>query len=102
MKKPTYEELEARVRELEGTLEALRRGEADLLLGPEGPYVLRAYEAQKALEESEERFRSISHLVTDYIYSFSVELSGRGWFPEGRVGLGILREGLRIHQRGDR
>ena len=76
MKKPTYEELEARVRELEGTLEALRRGEADLLLGPEGPYVLRAYEAQKALEESEERFRSISHLVTDYIYSFSMEEDG--------------------------
>jgi two-component system cell cycle sensor histidine kinase/response regulator CckA len=102
MKKPTYEELEARVRELEGTLEALRRGEADLLLGAEGPYVLRAYEAQKALEESEERFRSISHLVTDYIYSFSVEEDGslKGeWVSESFVKVfGLTKE--EIDERG--
>jgi len=102
MKKPTYEELEARVRELEGTLEALRRGEADLLLGAEGPYVLRAYEAQKALEESEERFRSISHLVTDYIYSFSVEEDGslKGeWVSESFVKVfGFTKE--EIDERG--
>ncbi len=74
--KPTYQELEARLAQMEETLEAIRRGEVDLLLGEKCPFVVRALETQKALEESEERFRSICQVVTDYIYSFRVQEDG--------------------------
>ena len=95
-RKPTYEELEARLARAEETLAAIRRGEVDLLLGEKGPLLIRALEMEKALEESEERFRSICQVVTDYIYSFRVQEDGslKGeWVSESFVGaLGFTME----------
>jgi len=99
---PTYQELEARLAQMEENLEAIRRGEVDLLLGEKCPFVVRALEAQKALEESEERFRSICQVVTDYIYSFRVQEDGslRGeWVSESFVRtFGFTKE--EIDERG--
>ncbi|GAB4112662.1 MAG: hypothetical protein Kow001_14410 [Acidobacteriota bacterium] len=48
---PSYEELLERLGQLQATLEALRRGEADLLIGESGPVVVRL----KTLVEEKER-----------------------------------------------
>lgn len=48
---PSYEELLERLGQLQATLDALRRGEADLLIGESGPVVVRL----KALVEEKER-----------------------------------------------
>ncbi len=102
MRKPTYEELEARLAQVEETLEAIRRGEVDLLVGENCPFLIKALETQKALEESEERFRSICSLVTDYLYSFKVHEDGSlqgEWVSESFVrSFGLTRE--EIAQRG--
>lgn len=50
-KKPTYAELQARLEQAEATLEALRRGEIDILIGEAGPLRIRL----KALVEENER-----------------------------------------------
>lgn len=74
--KPTYEELQGRLAEAERILDALRTGKVDALLGESSPVLLRTLELQRALEESEERFRLISALITDYAYSFLVNPDG--------------------------
>ncbi len=74
--KPTYQQLEARLAQLEETMEALRRGEVDLVFGEKCPFIIRSLEVQEALEESEERFRSICAVVSDYLYSFKVKEDG--------------------------
>ncbi len=50
-KKPTYAELQARLAQAEATLEALRRGEIDILVGEAGPLRIRL----KSLVEENER-----------------------------------------------
>ncbi|MGQ9858648.1 MAG: PAS domain S-box protein [Thermodesulfobacteriota bacterium] len=74
--KPTYEELQRRLTEAERILDALRTGKVDALVGESSPVLLRTLELQRALEESEERFRLISALITDYAYSFLVNPDG--------------------------
>ncbi len=50
-KKPTYAELQARLEQAEATLDALRRGEIDILIGEAGPLRIRL----KSLVEENER-----------------------------------------------
>ncbi len=49
--KPSYEELQERLARAEATLEALRRGEVDLVVGPDAPRLVRL----KSLVEENER-----------------------------------------------
>ncbi|MCF8043034.1 MAG: PAS domain S-box protein [Desulfarculaceae bacterium] len=52
-KKPTYEQLAQRLAEAEQYLEAIRRGEVDVVIGEAEPLVLRSLEMERRLEESE-------------------------------------------------
>ena len=57
-KAPTYEELEARLAQAESTLQALSSESIDAVVGQKGGvYLLRLNEMEKALRESEEKFR---------------------------------------------
>ena len=51
-KKPTYEELEARLNQAEESLGAIRSGEIDVVVGEKCPFIVRAKEAEDALRES--------------------------------------------------
>ena len=53
-KKPTFEELEARLIQAEETLRAIRSGEIDVIIGEKCPFILRAKEIEDALKESQE------------------------------------------------
>jgi len=55
--KPSYEELEARLAEAQSALKAIGNESIDALVGRKGVYLLRLNEMEKALEESEEKFR---------------------------------------------
>jgi PAS domain S-box-containing protein len=56
--KPSYEELEARLAQAENSLNAVSNMEVDALVGQEGVYLLRLNEMEKALRESEQKFRA--------------------------------------------
>ena len=53
-KKPTYEELEARLNQAEESLGAIRSGEIDVVVGEKCPFIVRAKEAEDSLRESQE------------------------------------------------
>ncbi len=70
---PSRRELAERLRRAEAALEAIRAGRADAVIGPESALVIRAKAAEQALRESEERYRLISQMISDYVYAFRVE-----------------------------
>ncbi|MBI4775517.1 MAG: PAS domain-containing protein [Deltaproteobacteria bacterium] len=57
--KRTYEELEARLADAEEVIRALRNGKVDAVIGERSVYLLRLHEMEKALHESELRFRRL-------------------------------------------
>jgi len=57
--KPTYEELEALLAPLEETLEAIRSGEIDALIGYTNPLIVRAKAAEEALSETRETLETV-------------------------------------------
>lgn len=67
------QELEERLARAEAALEAIRSGQVDAIVGPQTTLVLRALAAEQALRESEERYRRISEMISDYAYAFRVE-----------------------------
>ncbi|MGC8811601.1 MAG: PAS domain S-box protein, partial [bacterium] len=54
-KKPTYEELEARLAKTEETLQAIRAGEIDVIIGEKCPFIIKAKEVEEELREARER-----------------------------------------------
>jgi len=54
-KRPTYEELEARLTQAEETLRAIRSGEIDVIIGEKCPFVIKAKEIEDRLKESQEK-----------------------------------------------
>jgi len=54
-KKPTYEELERRLTDAEAVITTLRRGEVDAIIGERNVALLRAKEAEQALQEAQRR-----------------------------------------------
>jgi len=52
-KKPTYEELESRLTDAEAVITTLRRGEVDAIIGERDVALLRAKEAEQALQQSQ-------------------------------------------------
>ena len=56
-KPPTYEELQARLAQAESMLAAISSESIDAVVGRKGVYLLRLNEMEKALRESEEKFR---------------------------------------------
>ncbi len=66
-RKLTYEELEARLRQTEESLRAIRSGEIDMIIGEESPLVVRAKAVEEALRESEENFRAVVENANDGI-----------------------------------
>jgi PAS domain S-box-containing protein len=56
--RPSYEELEARLAQAENSLNAISNTEVDALVGQDGVYLLRLNELEKALRESEQKFRA--------------------------------------------
>ncbi|MEK7328537.1 MAG: PAS domain-containing protein, partial [Chloroflexota bacterium] len=67
-KKPTYEELEARLAEAEAIIAALRREEVDAVGGDQHAALLRLQEAEKALQESEAKHRLILESISEVVY----------------------------------
>lgn len=55
--KPTYKELETKIKETKEIIDALQNGQADVVISNEKVLVLRLKEAEDALRESEYRFR---------------------------------------------
>ncbi len=53
-RKPTYKELEARLRQAEETLRAIRSGEIDAIVGERWPLIIKAKELEDKLRESQE------------------------------------------------
>jgi len=53
-KRPTYEELEARLIQAEETLRAIRSGEIDVIIGEKCPFILRAKDVEDKLRETQE------------------------------------------------
>ncbi len=56
--KPSYEELKTRLAAVEAMLEAISSDSVDALIGEQGVYLLRLHEVEKALRESEQKFRT--------------------------------------------
>ncbi len=56
-KVPTYEELQTRLAEAEAMLKAVSSESVDAVVGKSGVYLLRLNEMEKALKESEQKFR---------------------------------------------
>jgi PAS domain S-box-containing protein len=54
-KKPTYEELERRLTDAEAVITTLRRGEVDAIIGERNVALLRAKEAEQALQQAQRR-----------------------------------------------
>ncbi|MCP4184403.1 MAG: hypothetical protein GY761_14005 [Hyphomicrobiales bacterium] len=50
-KKPTYEELEARLAKAESYMQAIRNGKVDIIVGSEGALAVQLAETQQALEK---------------------------------------------------
>ncbi len=59
--KPSYEELQARLAQAEAALEALRRGQVDLVVGEQGPLVVQL----KSLTEERERLIRLVEAMTE-------------------------------------
>ncbi len=57
--KPTYEELEARLSEAEGTLRAIRSGDIDVVVGDKGMLIMRAKAAEDALRETQKTLEAV-------------------------------------------
>lgn len=57
-KKPTYEELEQRLAELEAIIDTLRKGEVDAIVNERNVALLRVSELEDTLRKSEENFRN--------------------------------------------
>jgi len=69
-RKPTYEELETRLAEAESALEAIYSDGIDAVVGQKGVYLLRLNEMEKALRESEEKFRkAFAHAAVGLVLS---------------------------------
>jgi len=67
-KAPTYEELLARLAEAESTLKAICSDGIDAVVGHKGVYLLRLNEMEKALRESEEKFRkAFAHAAVGFV-----------------------------------
>ncbi len=95
----SYAQLKQRLARAEATLNALRRGEVDLVIGATEPLVVRfktlvdekerlfqeLKRQEQALRESEARYRVISELISDYAYSFRIEADGE-WTLEWVTG----------------
>lgn len=74
-KNPTNEELKARLTVAESTLKAISSESIDAVVGQKGVYLLRLNEMEKALRESEEKFRkAFVHAAVGFVLST----------PEGR------------------
>jgi len=68
VKKPTYEELEARLAEAEAAIEALHSEQVDAVVGKEHVFLLRLEEAEESLRKSEEKFRTLAEFTFDWEY----------------------------------
>lgn len=75
--RPSYAELQERLARAEETLAAIRTGTVDAIVGIESTLIVRAQAAEQALRESEERYRRISEMLSDYAYVFRVEADQR-------------------------
>ncbi len=75
--RPSYAELQERLARAEETLAAIRTGTVDAIVGMESTLIVRAQAAEQALRESEERYRRISEMLSDYAYVFRVEANQR-------------------------
>jgi PAS domain S-box-containing protein len=79
-KRPTYEELQARLAQAESTLEAICSDSVDAVIGQKGAYLLRLNEMEKArkqmeqaLQESEQRFRALFEHSPDAVLFTSAD-----------------------------
>jgi len=75
--RPSYEELRERLTSAQEQLRAIFAGEVEKIVGPKGPLVVQPQAVEQALRASEERFRFISEMLSDYAYSFRVEADRR-------------------------
>ncbi len=72
-KKPTYEELEARLAGAEEIVRALRGSEVDAVIGEKAAYVIRLMEAEEALKKSEENYGIMLHAIPDAVTTTDLE-----------------------------
>lgn len=99
--KPSYEELEIRLAEAEKTLQALRQGRVDTVVGEDSVYFLRLKDIELALRESGKRFRMmadgtpfiiwvtdsrgklefVNHAYCDFFGFTMDEILGTNWEP---------------------
>jgi PAS domain S-box-containing protein len=66
--KPTYAELQARLAQAEATLEALRRGEIDILVGEAGPLRIRLKSLIEENERLAQEWQTTFDIVQDAIW----------------------------------
>ena len=67
-KKPTYAELQARLAQAEATLDALRRGEIDILVGEAGPLRIRLKSLIEENERLAQEWQTTFDIVQDAIW----------------------------------
>lgn len=66
--KPTYEQLESKLAETRSVIEAIENGQADAIVSKAHIMVLRLKEAEQALKESEQRYRSFVQRNPDAVF----------------------------------
>ncbi len=74
-KKPGYKELETRLAEAENIIDVLKKGQADAVVSTDRITVLRLREAEQALKDSEQRYRSFIENNPDAV--FCLNTAGR-------------------------
>ncbi|MBL7184791.1 MAG: PAS domain-containing protein [Phycisphaerae bacterium] len=72
-RKPTYEQLEARLAEFEEITTVLRNGEADAVIGKSDVLLLRLRKVEQKLRESEKKFRFAMEATNDALWDWNIE-----------------------------